>query len=128
MGRSGIYTLARVDYYISTASRPKCEKAIQEDVRNNLKAMAAQAGLGDAGPSVHIDDSVLEDTDAAGDFSNEERTDNFIDILDNFIPADGDAEWTGSLMPEGIKPTADADGWTGDASSFNPQPSKGNPS
>ena len=41
-----------------------------------------------------------EQTDAQGDFVNVESVASFDALLDNYIPNDPDAQWTGMLFPD----------------------------
>jgi hypothetical protein len=93
---SGQETVSRCAYYISTADRPK------RHADNIKQLMASQkrfvlSSASDSPPPLSIEPNA--ETDAQGNFVNAESVESFDDMLDNFIPKDPDAQWTGMLFP-----------------------------
>lgn len=94
---SGPETVYRCAYYVSTADRPK------RHTDNIKQLMASQKRFvlssdSENPPPLSIEPSAQ--TDAQGDFVNVESVDSFDNMLDNFIPSDPDAQWTGVLFPD----------------------------
>ena len=91
--------VCRCAYYISTADRPKRHADNIQSLIASQKRFVLPSGS-DNPPPLSIE------PDAQGDFVNVESIASFDDMLDNFIPNDADAQWTGKLFPSDDIPTS----------------------
>ena len=93
------FLVYRIAYYISTADRPHQHSDNIEALEIAQKQFLLSSDSDDEPPL-----SIVPDVDEHGDFINKESTASFNDMLDNFIPEDKDAQWTGTLWPDAPDP------------------------
>ena len=93
------FNVWRVAYYISTADRPSHHADNIKALSTAQKKFVLSRDTVDQPPL-----SIGTDIDEHGDFINKESSDSFDDMLDNFIPSNDDAQWTGVLFPNAPDP------------------------